>query len=95
MTAKASCTSAVLSETAKVIETVLSEENRKPESILDFVQRINRGARADQGASGYKARPGRQGEALDGARHLNNGPRGSCYPGDGSNASQLDGVAAT
>src|SRR6266702_609993 len=33
------------SETAKIIETVLSEENRKPESIFDFVQGITALAR--------------------------------------------------
>ena len=33
------------SETAKIIETVLSEENRKPESIFDFVQGITAVAR--------------------------------------------------
>jgi hypothetical protein len=34
------------SETAKIIETVLGEENRKPESIFDFVQGITGFARA-------------------------------------------------
>jgi hypothetical protein len=33
------------SETAKIIETVLSEEHRKPESIFDFVQGITALAR--------------------------------------------------
>ena len=33
------------SETAKVIETVLAEEGRKPESIFDFVQGITAVAR--------------------------------------------------
>jgi hypothetical protein len=33
------------SETAKIIETVLSEEHRKPESIFDFVQGITAVAR--------------------------------------------------
>lgn len=33
------------SETAKIIETVLGEENRKPESIFDFVQGITALAR--------------------------------------------------
>jgi len=34
------------SETAKIIETVLSEEHRKPESIFDFVQGITALARS-------------------------------------------------
>ena len=34
------------SETAKIIETVLSEEGRKPESIFDFVQGITALARS-------------------------------------------------
>ena len=33
------------SETAKIIETVLGEENRKPESVFDFVQGITALAR--------------------------------------------------
>ena len=33
------------SETSKIIETVLGEENRKPESIFDFVQGITALAR--------------------------------------------------
>ena len=33
------------SETSKIIETVLGEENRKPESIFDFVQGITAFAR--------------------------------------------------
>ena len=47
-TARAFCASAGFSksETAKIIETVLSEENRKPESIFDFVQGITALARS-------------------------------------------------
>jgi hypothetical protein len=38
-------------ETGKIIETVLQEEGRPPESIFDFVQGMT--AHAHQGASGH------------------------------------------
>src|SRR5467141_2486153 len=49
------------SETAKIIETVLSEEHRRPESIFDFVQGITALARSKAirtSASNWRARPG-------------------------------------
>ena len=48
------------SETAKIIETVLGEENRKPESIFDFVQGITALARTK---SHQDARLGLEGKA--------------------------------
>ena len=55
------------SETAKIIETVLGEENRTPESIFDFVQGITALARTKAHQDARLELEG-QGKALDGAR---------------------------
>src|SRR6266699_3080690 len=57
------------SETAKIIETVLSEEHRKPESIFRF-RAGHHGARPQQGSSGHPPRIGGQGQETVGARRL-------------------------
>ena len=49
------------SETAKIVETVLSEEDTKPQSIFDFVAG-HHGARSQQDPSGRPPRIGGQGQ---------------------------------
>jgi hypothetical protein len=57
------------SETAKIVETVLSEEDTKPQSIFDFVAG-HHGARSQQDPSGRPPRIGGQGQETVGARRL-------------------------
>ena len=59
-------------ETAKIIETVLAEEGRKPESVFDFVQGITAVAR-DKTAPGRPARPGGAREEAARPRSLTSG----------------------
>jgi hypothetical protein len=57
------------SETAKIVETVLSEEDTKPQSIFDFVAG-HHGARSQQDPSGRPPRIGGQRHETVGARRL-------------------------
>ena len=67
------------SETAKIIETVLSEENTKPQSIFDFVAGHHR-ARSQQDPSGHPPRIGGQGQETIAARLFSQSGRAATVP---------------